>query len=208
MDQSIAIRDRTIDPYCERCLSILHIKSKKNERAIGSIIGAGKSGKGKPKADKLNKELDFQNQKLTSYALNFVKTNEVLSEIKENLAHLMKSGSGEITKSINRVNRIVDQNINKESDWDDFKMHFEDVHKDFFLKLKHTYPDLTSNDMKICALTLLNLNLKESSVILGISPESVKIARYRLKKRMGLEKDESLINHLIKYANLWTNEPV
>lgn len=179
---------------------ILKSKQKRAKLEASLTLEKVEAENQKLKAEKLNKELDFQNQKLTSYALNFVRTNEVFEEIKSNLADLTETGSHEVTKSVNRVNRIVDQNLKKESEWDEFKTHFEGVHKDFFLKLKQAYPDLTSNDLKICALTLLNLNLKESAVVLGVSPESVKIARYRLKKRMGLAKEVPLINHLMEFS--------
>ncbi|NJO89463.1 MAG: hypothetical protein HC831_11285 [Chloroflexia bacterium] len=61
------------------------------------------------------------------------------------------------------------------------------------------YPDLTPNELKLCALTKLNLNIKETASLLNISPNSVKVARYRLKKRMGLSQDQSLTTF---FANL------
>ncbi|GEM_PF-5816047 len=153
----------------------------------------------KLKAQELNREVEFQNQKLTSYALNSVQKNEWLISLRDDLNEV-EDGTEDWGKRLNRIKRSVEQKINKEENWEDFKVHFEGVHKDFFLKLKETYPDLTTNDLRVCALTLLNMNLKESAEMLGISPESVKMARYRLKKRMTLEKDDSLMNHLVQYS--------
>lgn len=152
------------------------------------------------KAEELTRELDFKNQKLSSYALNFVQSNETLIEIRESLARVIEETGDGLSKKIKGVQKIINRNINKDQNWDDFMIHFEGVHKGFFIRLKNEYSDLTPNDLRLCALTLLNLNLKESSTIMGISPDSVKTARYRLKKRMGLDKDESMLNHLIKYS--------
>ena len=43
----------------------------------------------------------------------------------------------------------------------------------------------------------MNLNLKESAAILGISPESVKTSRYRLRKKMEISPELDLLEYII-----------
>jgi len=77
-------------------------------------------------------------------------------------------------------------------------LHFEQVHQHFFTRLKEACPDLSSAELKLCALIRLNLNMKESATILGISPTSVKTARYRLRKKLNLSQEESILDYLLK----------
>jgi len=96
------------------------------------------------------------------------------------------------------MQRIIDNNYQIDREWEDFKMHFEQVHPEFFEQLKASYPELTPSDLKLCALLKLNMNTKESAKILGISPDSVKTARYRLRKKLQLRKDEGLFDFIYR----------
>ena len=87
----------------------------------------------------------------------------------------------------------------REKDWDDFRYHFEQVYSSFFINLKSKFPNLSANDLKVAALTRLNLSIKETSNILGISPESTKTARYRLRKKLGLNSEDDLFDFLLSY---------
>jgi len=87
--------------------------------------------------------------------------------------------------------------MHQDKDWEDFKRRFEEVHQDFFRILKVICPKLSSNELKLCTLLKLNMNLKEAASIMGISPESVKTARYRLRKKLNLSREDNLIDFII-----------
>ncbi len=97
------------------------------------------------------------------------------------------------------MERTIKINQGKEKDWEDFKQHFENVHPEFFTNLKLQFPDLSANDLKVAALTRLNLSIKEASNILGISPESTKTARYRLRKKLNLSPETDLFDFLLDF---------
>lgn len=150
---------------------------------------------------KLLQEIEFKNKELTSYTINFIQKNELMEELKEGIEQLKKSQDRETAKKLNGLNRLVENSMHIDRDWEDFKRHFEEVHKDFFKILKECCPDLTNNELKLCALLRLNMNLKEAANIMGISPESVKTARYRLRKKLNLSREENLIDHIIHLEN-------
>lgn len=147
------------------------------------------------KEQELQQELHFKNKELTSYTVNFVQKNELLGEIKTGLNRLKKVNNS--NKEITQLLKLVDAGHQIDREWSDFKKHFEDVHKDFFSVLKSQFPDITQNELKLCALLKLNMNLKEAASVLGISPESVKTARYRLRKKLGLSKEDNLVDYII-----------
>ena len=152
------------------------------------------------KERELLQELEFKNKELTSYTLNFIRKNELLSEIKSGLSELRKNKSAEQDKKLTSMVKLVDSRVNIDRDWDDFKLHFEEVHTNFFSTLSERFPDITNNDLKLCALLKLNMNLKEAANVMGISPESVKTARYRLRKKLGLGKDDNLVEFIMSIS--------
>lgn len=95
---------------------------------------------------------------------------------------------------------LIDYSFNLDKDWEEFKLYFEDVHKDFFGQLKEQYPSLSPNELRLCALLKLNLSVKEMASLMGISPESVKMARHRLRKKLGLTSDQNLVEFMLGNA--------
>ncbi|WP_282080080.1 tetratricopeptide repeat protein [Aquimarina algiphila] len=149
------------------------------------------------KRQELKQQLDFKNKELTSYALNFIKKNEVVQQLHSTIQDIKKSSNVEKDKLIADLNKIIRKNLSIDRDWEDFSRFFEDAHQGFYSKLKSKHEDLSTNDLKICSLTRLNLNIKETASILGISPESVKTARYRLRKKLGLDPRKEILTYLV-----------
>lgn len=148
----------------------------------------------------LKQELEYKNKELTSYTINFIRKNEVMEELKESIKALKQNTDSDTNKSLSRLSKIVDNALDVDKDWEDFKLYFENVHKDFFKNLKSRFPDLGSSELKLCALVKLNLNLKEIASIMGISPDSVKTARYRLRKKLNLNKEDSLVDTIMSIS--------
>ena len=150
--------------------------------------------------EELKQELESRNKELTSYTLNFIRKNELLEEIKEELK-LIESSKNANTAEVRRLRQKISHNSNQDKDWEDFKFRFEKVHTDFFKNLIVRHSNLTSGDLRLAALIRLNLNLKESATMLGISPESVKTSRYRLRKKLNIDGEEGLVDYMIKISS-------
>jgi DNA-binding CsgD family transcriptional regulator len=95
--------------------------------------------------------------------------------------------------------KAIDYSLESEKDWDEFRMYFEKVHSSFFEKMKQQHPDLTQSDLKLCALISLNLSMKEMAELMGISPESVKMARHRLRKKLNLATEDNLTEFIASF---------
>ena len=93
---------------------------------------------------------------------------------------------------------IIDKNLKKNDDWELFKEAFNNADRKFMKKLKKAHPKLTPNDIRLCAYLRLNLSSKEIAPLLNISPRSVEIKRYRLRKKMNLSHDDNLVNYILK----------
>ena len=142
------------------------------------------------KNTQLKTDVESKNRELATSTMNIVKKNELLSEIKNELV------KGE-ENNIKSVIRIIDKNLNNSDDWEMFKEAFNSADKGFIKKIKNKHNSLTPNDLRLCAYLRLNLSSKEIAPLLNISPRSVEVKRYRLRKKMNLEHDINLTDYIL-----------
>ncbi len=165
----------------------IHLKRKKDQQ-IAAL-----------KFKKLNDEIILKNKEISSYTLSFLQKNQLMEELKEKVNEIKKQSSTEISKELSRVNKIVDNTFRSDEEWKTFQLTFDQMHDGFFSELKKEFPDISNAELKLCALLRLNMNLKESAKVLGIASDSVKTARYRLRKKLGLNTEDNLIDFLIQF---------
>ncbi len=132
-------------------------------------------------------------KELTNYALHIVEKNEFLKSINKELSQLKSDiANPDAIKGINKLGHRVYQNSMLNKDREEFEIHVEQACTGFFKKLEHGYPDLTTQERRLAALLRLNLSSKDISGILNISPKSVDQSRYRLRKKLRLDKSKNL----------------
>lgn len=140
--------------------------------------------------EQLEREMTSKNKELAVSTMSLIKKNEFLNSIKD---QLILSESSKVKSVI----RTIDKDISEEDNWNYFKEAFNNADKDFFKKVKSLHPELTSNDLKLCAYLRLNLSSKEIAPLLNISVKSVEIKRYRLRKKMDLPRETNLAEHIL-----------
>ncbi len=155
----------------------------------------------KLKHTELEKEIEHKSKELTTHALNLLQKNQLLEEIKGGLATI-DNQSPDLQRGINKLLGSINISRHQDKEWLIFKAHFEEVNQGFFENLSENYPDLSGNDIKVCALVKLNLSSKEIGSILGISMESAKMARHRLRKKLNLKPSQNLVSFLSAYQNV------
>ncbi len=151
------------------------------------------------KNDKLQAEVDHMNRELTSSTIHLINKNELLSTVKTNLEELLRKNSERPTEALKRIIHNIDQNLNSDGDWNQFELHFNNVHGNFTNKLLETYPRLTPQEIKLSAYLRLNLTTKEIANLLNISVRGVEISRYRLRKKLDLDRSENLTDFMLKF---------
>lgn len=136
-------------------------------------------------------KLEDSLREATSYSLLLSNNKHVLNKILKYVEQI-PDGNAVVNKLTSKITKVIKSNLNIEHDWEAFILHFKQVHPSFFEKLQSGYPELTNNDIKLCAYFRIGLSVKEISRILSISPESVRTNRYRLRKKLFLNDDENL----------------
>lgn len=145
----------------------------------------------KLKNDNLNNEMSSINRELASTTMAIVKKNELLNTIR------IKLQQGADGTNVRSALKIIDENVDKNSDWEAFQEAFNSTDRDFLRKLKELHPSLTPNDLKLCVYLRLNLSSKEIAPMLNISPQSVEIKRFRLRKKMELNHQDNLTDYIL-----------
>ena len=123
--------------------------------------------------------------------MSIIKKNEFLNTIKQELTSNGNSG-------IPKVIKFIDKNLNNTDDWKMFQEAVNNADKKFLKKIKSKHPELTPNDLRLCAYLRLNLSSKEIAPLLNITPRSVEVKRYRLRKKINLPHDANLTNYILE----------
>ena len=145
------------------------------------------------KSEKLEVELRARQRELADATMHVVHKNELLQRLRENLEDLReRSSDAAVRKGLRQTVKLIADDEQGEDDWLRFIGHFDQVHQGFSKRLRERYPELTTKDHKLCAYLRMNLSTKEIAPLLNISVRGVEIGRYRLRKKLGLEKGQDL----------------
>lgn len=132
--------------------------------------------------DLLEKELNNKNRQLTSMVAAQIRKSELLDSLRQKVVARV-----ETPESRSLINKEIDGILKFDNSWEDFKLHFEEVHPSFFRSLRTQVDALTPNDERIAAFLKMGLKNKEIAVISGISVRGVEKAKERLKKKLHTE---------------------
>ena len=160
------------------------IQTDKEARALAEqALASEKLKRTESEKQQLQAHISLKNQALSSHALQLARKNEWLQNLR---SHLEQESSLQIVKQDIKSGLDLDRN------WEEMRNLFEDLHPDFLSNLKKQYPDLSKSDLRLAALYKMNLSREEMLRFLAIAPESFKMARYRLRKKLGLKEGADL----------------
>jgi len=163
---------------------LLEIKELENEQRLMKL-----------KNEQLSSDVDSKNRELAVSSMSLMKKNELLTLIKDDLKRTNSDHHDE--KSIKSVIKTINESISEDNSWTIFKDAFNGADNDFLKVIKQYHPSLTPNDLRLCAYLRLNLSSKEIAPLLNISVRSVEVKRYRLRKKMNLEHETSVVEYIL-----------
>lgn len=185
----------------------LEIAKKKNERwffvviilfltVIGILFIARQRLKHrKLEAEKKNAEAELTSATalLNTFRQSVQEKNAIIERFSGELEKIRNSPETE-TELLSKLETAI---ILTDEQWENFRQTFEKVHHGFFSKLKKKIPDITQAEIRFLALTKLKLSSKEMAAMLGISLNAIRVYRYRLRKRLDMDKDD-MIEELVE----------
>ena len=165
----------------EKKQRVFAIAQLKNEQEIMKL-----------KNEKLRNDVESKSRELGSSIMSIIKQHEILTTIKAELTAIRDESN------VKPVLKIINKTLSNTNDWELFKEAFNNADRDFLKKIKTIHSSLTPNDLRLCAYLRLNLSSKEIAPLLNISSRSVEIKRYRLRKKMELAHEMSLVEYILE----------
>jgi len=142
-----------------------------------------------------NAALQLKNKDLVNLSLHINEKNQILKAFEEKIeADKNKTTTDQTLYT--EVQNTLKKSLKLDEDWQQFEIYLNDLHAGFYANLKAKHPNLTKTELRVCSLSKLRYSLKESAQTLSISSDSVKSARYRVKKKMELTAEQDLADYL------------
>lgn len=144
----------------------------------------------------LAKKLEDRNRELTGKTIEIMKAGEIIGSTHKELTEL--TVNRDLT-SQNKLSKIIHdlktdlKGFNK----DEFNKVFIETNSDFYKNLLKNFPNLTKNELRLCAFLRMNLSSKEISAITNQSINSIIIARHRLRKKLKIDNEKQSLHSLL-----------
>ncbi|MEN0049608.1 MAG: LuxR C-terminal-related transcriptional regulator, partial [Bacteroidota bacterium] len=142
--------------------------------------------------DQLNNSLDSKNKELALKMMQIAKRNGALQQVLDNLKEIYAQSSSKSKLKISKVIGQLNDLLDIEDGWRIFNTYFREIHPSFLSALQSRSQELSNNEFRHCTYIKIGLSNQEVAEMLNVSSKTVEVARYRIKKKLNLSKEESL----------------
>ncbi|MEO9871503.1 tetratricopeptide repeat protein [Ekhidna sp.] len=150
--------------------------------------------------EEVRKQLEIENNQkarsLTATSLQLLNLNEKIAELSEEIEEDQEISSPRKKTLIKELGNLR----NEDNQWDSIKLHFENVHPDFFKRLDQSFTELSTNDYKLLAFLKMKLSNKEIALILNVTTRAVEQSKRRLKKKLEMASEDNDILGFVEHA--------
>lgn len=143
-------------------------------------------------------EIEAKEKELTATTVLMSQKNAQLKELSEQIEKMERKGDIAATGGDSLKNAISRQ-LSADDDWRYFKLKFEEMHPDFFAKLKEACPTLSKTDLRLCSYIRVGMSAKEIAQLLSVKPETINTSRYRIRKKMEIPSAVTLETRLEQF---------
>lgn len=84
------------------------------------------------------------------------------------------------------LNTLKQSVLLTDAQWSEFQVLFDKVHPGYIARVRERFGDITAAEMRFILLTKLGLNSRDMANMLGVTPDAVRVAKYRLLKKIHL----------------------
>ncbi|MGD1959282.1 MAG: tetratricopeptide repeat protein [Fulvivirga sp.] len=168
-------------------VAYLLIKTQMNKKRLAEI----EAQLSRDQANRIEEELAYKNQEIINFAVQITEKNEFLEKLNSQVKKL-NGRAKELPEELKQIVELVKSHFSITEQREEFHQHVENVYDAFFQRLETKYPGLSMSEKRLAALIRINLTSKDIASVVNISPKSVDMNRYRLRKKMGLESAENL----------------
>jgi tetratricopeptide (TPR) repeat protein len=142
--------------------------------------------------ERMQTELEHRKMELSAHTLHIIQKNQLLEELQQRLNDMVKDERRDQKKQLKQLQQQINHSFNHDHYWEEFRNMFEQVHHAFFNDLKKYCDKLTPADLRLVALLKMNLPSGDIATLLSVSQDSLRVMRYRLRKKLNIVQGESL----------------
>lgn len=150
------------------------------------------------KSEKLELDIDNKNKEVTNFAIHINEKNETLSKIRKDILKISKTIDQPNKTKLRNIISNIDNTIQVNQEKAQLYAKIDEVKNSFHDTIKLRYPDLSSREIEISTYLRLNLSSKQIANQLNISQLTINNYRFKIRKKLKLDKDDDLINFLKK----------
>lgn len=144
----------------------------------------------------LSERFAARQKDLTDLALDITRKNDFVEALVEKIEALSANFQPSQLNEFRSLQQFILGHQQLDLQKAIFQENIEELNRAFYEKLTSRFGELSQSEKELCGLLRLNLSNKEIAVIKKISPNSAKMARYRLRKRLKLNEEEDIIAFL------------
>jgi len=138
----------------------------------------------------------IQEIEIENFTKKIIYKNSIIDELNSELTAENIDSTFEV---ISEIERLTKMKILTENDWEQFQVDFEKIFPHLIFKIKQKITDLSAAELRLFLLIKLKISTKDIASILGISSDSVKKSRYRLKKKLAIDENISLDDFVLRF---------
>ena len=97
---------------------------------------------------------------------------------------------------IKNIEFFIQNELDVKSSRAELQNQMGNLSSNFYNELKIKHPSLSDIEIKVAAMVVMNISNKEISIRRNMEPYSVRVAKNRIKNKIGLPKDTSLSDYL------------
>ncbi|RGN39313.1 helix-turn-helix and ligand-binding sensor domain-containing protein [Bacteroides oleiciplenus] len=148
--------------------------------------------------EQLQNEIEEKDAELFTQTSFIIHKNELILKLKEIVDEICARNTQKgLMPFYQKINTLLANNLDTEDDWKMFLIKFEQKHRNFFRRLKEMHPQLTNNDLRLCACLKLNMETKDIAALMNLSVRAVENNRYRLRKKFNLQPTQNLNEYFL-----------
>lgn len=144
----------------------------------------------------LNK-LEIKRKELVDFAVGVSEQKAFMETVSEDLSRARALPAGpQKDAALEEIQSRLRERMYFTREMNDFYARSEVLHRDFNMRLKEAYPQLTESERKLANLLRQGFSSKYIASLMNITPKSVEISRYRLRIKLGLSRSDNLVQFI------------
>lgn len=149
--------------------------------------------------EKTELKLDHLKRELLTQSLHLNDRQQIMDSLQGELESFSVLSWSEVKPRIKKLLRFLRDRSSFKRGWEEFEIWFTEIHTGFYSALRRNHPELSENELKVCALLRLNLISKDIAKVMNVQPASIDIYRHRIRKKLEIGSEENLSTFLSKY---------